>query len=269
MEQDELTQTELAGLRVTSRIQIDHRDLDTWAYKDDFITDFIASLGSRQQSRAYIWKRAIDLYWRQRLTQRHLAAELSLSFDGTKSLLKTIRKAAETFQKNGAVRTGDYDPVLPHVSKGFCRTIGKAEILGLLDPYDEETKQFVEEYGRLEIEKIEQLKAPFREDPFDAGFFDFKGRSLFPFSEDLRFRNPAKRGRPAKPKIFTVKRRRGRPKKYALIEEISLAEKHIVPCTADFSADLSLPPEKSELPDRELSCLNIATQQSEPLTLGA
>ena len=262
MEYDELTQTELTGLRVTGRIQIDQRDHDTWAHNDDLIKDFIASLGALQQSRARTWKRAIDLYWRQRLSQRQLAIELSLSFDGVKSLLKTIRKAVERFLKAGAVRTGDYDPDWPPLAKGFCRTLGKTEVLRLLDPYDEETRQFVEEYGRLEREKISRLIVPFRPDPF-------AGRSLFSFSEDLRFRNPAKRGRPSKAKILTVKRKRGRPKKSTSIEEVSLPEKHIVPRTADLSAGFSLSPEKSETAEKDFSCLNIATQQSEPSTLGA
>jgi hypothetical protein len=83
----------------------DRRAEDSWAFDDNFVKSFLVHTFStrHQKDRGWAWKRAIDLYWKQGVSRRELAVELDRSLDAIKSLIKTIRKAAERFLANGGV----------------------------------------------------------------------------------------------------------------------------------------------------------------------
>src|SRR5712672_2633815 len=90
---------DLQGLRTYTP---DRRDYDDWANNDEFCHALLLHK-SAHATPVVIghWNRAIQSYWRERKSRRELATELDLSLDAVKSLLRTIRRAADEFRKSG------------------------------------------------------------------------------------------------------------------------------------------------------------------------
>jgi hypothetical protein len=148
---------DLAQLRIIA--PTDRRQFDTWAFNDDFCHDLLLHVfaNQHQKDRAWAWKRAIDLYWREGKSRRELAAELDRSLDAIKSLLSTIRKTAEKFIAGGKVvkepsEFRESRPAYPMTA----HVISDDDILALAEG-NKAAQIFVEEYHRLSVQSLLEL----------------------------------------------------------------------------------------------------------------
>jgi hypothetical protein len=148
---------DLAQLRIIS--PTDRRQFDRWAFDDEFCHDFLLHVfaNQHQKDRAWAWKRSIDVYWREGKTRRELAAELDRSLDAVKSLLTTIRKAAEKFTAGGQVvkepsEFRESRPAYPMTA----HVISDDDILALAEG-NKAAQIFIEEYHRLSVETLLEL----------------------------------------------------------------------------------------------------------------
>jgi hypothetical protein len=148
---------DLTQLRIIA--PTDRRQFDTWAFNDDFCHDFLLHVfaNQHQKDRAWAWKRAIDLYWREGKSRRELANELDRSLDAIKSLLATIRKAAEQFIAGGQAVKEPSDFREGGPAYGLvAHVIQESDILALAEG-DKAAQIFVEEYNRLSIISLLEL----------------------------------------------------------------------------------------------------------------
>jgi hypothetical protein len=155
--QNQPSTEDLAQLRIIS--PTDRRQFDQWAFDDEFCHDFLLHVfaNQHQKDRAWAWKRAIDLYWREGKSRRQLAAELDRSLDAVKSLLTTIRKAAEKFILGGKVvkEPPEFRASRPAYAL-TAHVIRDSDILALAEG-DKAARIFVEEYHRLSVATLLEL----------------------------------------------------------------------------------------------------------------
>ena len=248
---DELIGPEdLSQLRILSKI--DHRAEDSWAFDDTFVEDFLKIAGPQHSK----YSSLIKLYWREKRSRREVAILLGMTLDGMKSLITTIRRKAEDFSrhltasKEGGSLAGLETAPAPTTLR--CRTIHKQDILNLIEG-DEQSAEFVEEYGRLSVlnilnlfdsdistklielqnrcdalsaEKTQSAREQISKILSEADELKFNDAArkhdplgpVLSFTDDLRTNYaPGVRGRPPKPKLApeipSKKRKRGRPRK--------------------------------------------------------
>ena len=155
--QNQLGTNDLDQLRIIA--PTDRRHFDTWAFDDSFCHDLLLHVfaNQHQKDRAWAWKRAIDLYWREGKSRRELATELDRSLDAIKSLLTTIRRAAEKFIAGGKIVTEP--PEFRQSRPAYAPTahvIGELDILALAEG-DKAARFFIEEYHRLSVATLLEL----------------------------------------------------------------------------------------------------------------
>jgi len=243
-----LATEDLAQLKITS--PTDRRGYDSWAFDDDFCSAFLTDTAvCLPKTKVWMWRRAIEIYWRGGQSRRELANDFGLSLDAVKSLLTTIRKSAQDFTAHGRPASEPVESSRPSPKKWTLpHVIREGDILALAYG-DEETSFFVEEYRRVTTEawlqlfdsqvsstliqtlrhseaigKVESLGAT----PIAIGLVSkavelklsvakddpFEGRAIFTDfgPTPVQYEN---RGRPRKESksVPKVKRKRGRPRK--------------------------------------------------------
>jgi len=114
----------------------DLRDYEGWANDENACQRFLTD-------RPSTWRKAVQRYWRDRITRRQLAIELGQELETTKNLLRAIRKAAKSGKprKTHAVET--QCPRRPHTNINPC------DVLAICIDRDPDAILYAEEYRRL------------------------------------------------------------------------------------------------------------------------
>src|SRR5437899_4302208 len=118
----------------------DLREYEDWANDEQVCQRFLAG-------RPSTWRVAVQSYWRDRVSRRHLAAELGQGLETTKNLLRAIRKAAKDSQSGKPKRKLTIEtqwPPRPHTE------INVGDIFSICDG-DPNAIAHAEEYHRLSI----------------------------------------------------------------------------------------------------------------------